>query len=159
MRKPKWTITKVRKAARKFKDKMTFKRENCAAYQAARRLGILDQLFKSSQSCTVADAFYIWKAGSKEWKGNPVIKIGITSSRLGFERIYDCAGRNKLKVADVWLFKTEHATKVERCFHDVLREVPDIGIVDGKTEFRACSEVDLSHIVSFAGILGERLHP
>jgi len=127
-----WTEEKIRTEAPKYDSKIAFQRGSGSAYKAARKRfpGLLDELFNNHYRYTDADVFYIWKV-----KGKPVVKIGITSKRVGIQRINICAINNKVEIEELHLFETEHSKTIEKLLHQSYRHIPK-GFSDGKTEFR-----------------------
>ena len=144
-----WDEPSLRTEAAKYDSKASFEREHSRAYNAARVRfpGLLDELFENQPRYTTADVFYIWQVDKCEWFGQPVFKFGITSLRLGMNRIKLCAKINRIKAVDIQLFKTDMAKMWEQLFHDVFTVVPDLGFVEGKTEFRACCPKTLQQMV------------
>lgn len=77
-----WTLEKLQAEAAKFTTRAEFQAKSSKAYQAARYQGVLDQVcehMKPSQK--TGDTIYIGQI-----RGTNRYKIGVTSSRLGFNR-------------------------------------------------------------------------
>lgn len=96
------------------------------------------------QSGSDADAVYIWLADRERFNGKPVYKVGVTSERLGEKRIHQVAARNNqeariVALASVGPFAREVETKLKKLGDD-----PQYLVKDGRTEFRAMSESELS---------------
>ena len=95
------------------------------------------------------DTLYIWEAVGEMWNDQPIFKIGVTSERLGDVRIHQ-VGRQlecEVKVHLLLLIFNEKATDLEARIHNMLPTVPNMGDIDGKTEFRACSYPEMEAIV------------
>ena len=146
-----WDEQSIRAEAAKYSSKKDFDRGNTGAYRAAHRLGIIDELFDNQPKYTDADVFYIWQVEGHEWFGKPVFKFGITSARIGMDRIKGCASSNRIRAVNVQLFKTDLtvAKGWEDIFHDAFPTVPDLGFGDGKTEFRACDPAAVQVLVDY----------
>lgn len=144
-----WNKDKIRNEAAKYPTKIAFRRGNHGAYSSAhgRFPGLLDELFKNQPKYTSGDVFYIWRVAGCEWMGQPVYKFGITSNRMGIERIKSCASRNRIKAVDIQLFSADAAKAWEQLFHSTFTVVPDLGFNDGKTEFRACCPKAVQQLV------------
>jgi hypothetical protein len=83
------------------------------------------------------------------WNDNPVFKIGVTSERLGEQRIHLVARDGNLTAKLLLLMKVhgESATSVENRIHNMLCVVPNMGDIDGRTEFRSCSYEKMQEII------------
>lgn len=148
-KKPVWTKLEIREAASKYDTKVAFQHGNTGAYLATIRRfpGLIDTLFDDHPKYTDGDAFYIWRVDGYEWLGHPVYKFGITSARLGLNRIHGCARLNRVKAVDIQLFQTDIAKEWEKLFLDMFTVIPDIGFENGKTELRACCPKAVQQLV------------
>jgi hypothetical protein len=94
------------------------------------------------------DAIYIWRAVGQSFNGHPVYKIGITSSRLGDQRIEQVAKATGFDAEIVVMVQVENARHVEEELHTLGHDPQYVGH-DGATEFRALSDDDLSLALDF----------
>ena len=95
------------------------------------------------------DTFYIWEVMDVLWEDLPIFKIGTTSKRLGSRRIKQVSTKANLipKTHLIIEVKDELATDLERRIHNLLPIIPNMGDIDGKTEFRACSHAKMEAII------------
>ena len=88
------------------------------------------------------DTIYIWKAKDCHHHGKQVYKIGITSARLGDERIKHVARKQGIEAEIITLtYVRGQATDIERRLHNLGEDPKYAG--HGGTEFRALSESEL----------------
>ena len=92
---------------------------------------------------------YIWEVIGELWNNLPIFKIGVTSERLGEKRIHNV--RNsigcKIRVRLLINVQGEPATHLENRIHNMLPIIPNMGDINGKTEFRSCSYSEMDAIV------------
>lgn len=146
-----WTDEKVRAAAAKHTTYADFHENNYAAYQAASIRGILHDLglvTRTGRYAGAADIVYVWRVVGKTFNGQPVYKIGITSSHLGDERIKRVAREAGFEF-EVLFFENVgegNAYRVERMLKRI-GEHPGYEGIDGATEFRALSNQQLEVVL------------
>jgi hypothetical protein len=88
------------------------------------------------------DTIYIWRVTGALHDGKPVYKIGITSARLGEERIKHVAKKHKVGYEIIIFAKTRvPAMRIEERIKRIGENPGYTG--DGATEFRAWSEMEL----------------
>lgn len=140
-----WTRERLATEAAKYSTKAEFARGSFSAYMATivRFPKWMDELFENQPRYTDANVLYVWRVKGVMFNEQPVFKIGVTSRRLGKQRIYECARKNKIEVENIQLFDTLRAGDLERQVHQLLSTVPDCGFTDGRSEFRSCSEEDM----------------
>ena len=95
------------------------------------------------------DLFYIWK--STKVNGDKYLcKIGVSSKRLGEDRINYVARENGLDVSEIVIkFSIHNAKSIERAVLDIGEPCLEL-TGNGKTEFRWMSESDLNRAVSIS---------
>lgn len=87
----KWTEAAIRAEAAKYQTKGEFEKFARGASERARLTGIIDKLGLLEYPPSDNDTIYIWRALGQYFNGDPVYKIGVTSSRLGHDRINQVA--------------------------------------------------------------------
>lgn len=87
----KWTEAAIRAEAAKYQTKGEFEKFARGASERARLTGIIDTLGLLEYPPSDNDTIYIWRALGQRFNGDPVYKIGVTSSRLGHDRIAQVA--------------------------------------------------------------------
>jgi hypothetical protein len=135
----KWTSCAIKDAASEFGSKSEFAQKAPGAYAAAIRLGLIDELFANKHAYTAADAVYVWAAGGLEYDGKRLVKVGVTSARLGAARIEQCARANGLRPEDVHIKIRSDAKHVEKSIlrMRLARPLPwGVQLTDGRSEFR-----------------------
>ena len=144
-----WTEAMIRTEAKNYATIAEFIRGSGSAYNAGRRLGIIDSLgFPEDRAPSDNNAIYIWRAVGQHYNGNPVYKIGVTSARLGINRILRCSRSNGFEFDLVCCERVQcKATELERKLL-MLGEDPCFLGFDGATEFRALSDSALYAAVS-----------
>lgn len=126
--------------ARKYKTKADWYRGSSSSYNAALKHGFMDMCswHMDDHATTDNDAIYVW-----EWvvdgEGTGVYKGGLTSWKLGDQRIKDCARDNGMDYRLVFLLRTgeQQARAIEQALLDSGHEVemPET-CIEGRTEFR-----------------------
>lgn len=93
------------------------------------------------------NVLYIWKVMDERWNDKSIYKIGATSERLGEQRIIKVS--NKINVEyDMCLYlKTEQALNIEKKLHNQFTDIPNMGEVDGRTEFRVVNEEEMNEVI------------
>ena len=91
------------------------------------------------------DVIYIWKAVGETYRGEQLYKVGVTSERLGSDRISQVANlHNMFPELIVSQVVSKRASKLEKKLL-MLGENPDFSPgLDGYSEFRAFTETELS---------------
>jgi hypothetical protein len=146
-----WTYEMLAAEAEKYETRKAFEKGNAGAYNTARKRGILDAICEHMVAGYTAgdnDAIYIWRAVGHRHNGKDVYKIGVTSTRLGDQRIQTVANVIDTE-ADIVILKAVEgrATDVERELHKVGDDPQYVGM-DGATEFRAMDEDELAQAVA-----------
>ena len=140
-----WTNEMLAEEALKYETRVDLRRGNLGAYAVALRRGILDDISQHmvDGSPSDNDAIYIWRAVGHRYGGEDVYKIGVTSARLGDQRIDQVARKAGIE-ADVVILKAVPG-KASDLEGELLRlgEDPQYVGMDGATEFRALSEEDV----------------
>jgi hypothetical protein len=107
------------------------------------RAYIKEALLEAKRRATDNNTIYIWKAVGIHYNGNQVYKVGITSMRLGNQRI-DLVARKAGMTCEIILCQKVFgkATQLEKKLL-CLGENPKFNKFDGSTEFRALDETQL----------------
>jgi len=128
----------------KYKSRYEFKKGNGRAYEAARRRDLLDLIdFPENNARSDNNAIYIWAALGQTYNREQVYKIGVTSARLGTQRIESVA--TSYDVEFEILVCTEvncKATDLEKQLL-VLGDNPGFTGFDGSTEMRSMNKSQL----------------
>jgi len=139
-----WTIELAKERAKAFNTRIEFKKKDPTAYDyTIRYSGCADDIMSHmvpASNCDY-DAIYIWKAIELD----DVYKIGVTSARLGSERIEHVSRKSGLEYEIIILAKvTVKASVLETIIlnHSVPYEFS--APFDGSTEFRTLSRDELS---------------
>ena len=132
-----------------YRSRRAFSLGKARAYYLARQRNLLGLIgFPENNAPSDNNAIYIWRAIGQHYNGNPVYKIGVTSSRLGVWRIVDVAGRAGFEFDLICCEAVQgKATDLERKLH-LLGEDPQLAGFNGATEFRALSDSALYAAVS-----------
>ena len=131
-----WTEESAREEAKKYKSKIDFQRRCASAYQVAIKLGIIDSLFENQPRYTQANVIYCWLVDGVLISDKQLIKVGITSKRLGNLRVKQCSSVNGFKIKHLEMFDCDTSKEVESKVLTYLKHKPTIDINDGKKEFR-----------------------
>ena len=139
-----WSYEIITEEAAKYSSRVEFQRGNSMAYRAAVKLGIIEEISQHMERpLSDKDAVYIWRAINERYNGNPVYKIGITSARLGKQRITEGAWSSGSKAELIVMAKMPgKAVEVEAELL-TLGDNPGYSGFCGSTEFRALSDNDL----------------
>ena len=134
---------------RKYASRGEFGRKNPSAYDTARRRNLLDLIdWLEENAPSDNDAIYIWRAVGQHYNGNPVYKIGVTSARLGTERIAFVANKSGFEFDLICCEPVAcKATDLEAKLL-IIGEDPGYTGFNGATEFRALSDSALYAAVS-----------
>ena len=141
-----WTEELLFAEAAKYTTRKAFEKGSRAAYSAAQKRGILDQVcadMESGYCSTDNDVVYIWRAVGETFEGLPVYKIGITSERLGQQRIKLVAAKAGFRSNLIrWTPLNGKATELEGMLLEMGKN-PGYEGIDGATEFRALTDLEL----------------
>ena len=136
----KWTEEAIRNEAAKYQTKGDFEKYARGASERARLTGIIDSLGLTEYPPSDNDTIYIWRAVGQWFNGEPVYKIGVTSSRLGCSRI------EQVSRAAGFEFETVCSTQVAGKASQVESKLLCLGVspgyqgFNGASEFRALSD-------------------
>lgn len=133
-----WCEKSVEKVAKGLPDRKTLRSKFPGAYGYAVRNNMLDSLFGptlNTPSCD-NDVVYLWRP--KGYKNT--YKVGVTSKRLGHERINYVSRKSSLEVDEVIFIETDDARSLEG---KILSENSEYGFFpsfSGSTEFRTIKD-------------------
>lgn len=139
-----WTKERIQLEALKYTHMKEMERENRAAYNAAKRMGITKEIGAHMmwQRRTDYDTLYILKT-NQMYKGMIVYKVGVTSWRLGLNRfnVLD----NLTGYSHQPVFHHRVSVKATIPEHDILKigESPEYDGFKGCTEYRAWGSEEL----------------
>ena len=141
-RQSKWTPESCLEIAKKYSFQKQWQQNHPASFYAAYRGGWLESctahMGDSPRAPSDNNCIYIWRSQIPS-----VYKIGVTSQRLGTERIDRCTKNSSMRCLEIVLLESvDNALSVERQLLDL--GAPFTGATgDGRTEFRVLSEFDL----------------
>lgn len=140
-----WNAETCISEAKKYSSRSDFSKGSSGAYDAALSIGILEDCCKHmTRPLTDADVVYMW--GEKRIN-DYICKIGITSSRLGYERIVSVSRKSSVSLDFCYMIKTNDARCIEKEILNSSLEF-DVGEdINGWTEFRVISSTDMNEIL------------
>ena len=141
-----WTEASIRDVAKDYKSKADLLLHKPNVVSAANRKfpNLLNSIYKTRSPASSNDVIYIWQALGEFFNGNPVFKIGVTSSRIGSRRLKECARASGFPLEVVCFVQVwGRASDVEKELL-MLGEDPKYLKFDGSTEFRALTDSALS---------------
>ena len=144
----KWTEAAIRAEAAKYTCKGDFETFSRGASERARKMGIIDDLGLASYPPSDNDAIYIWRAVGVFHNGLPVYKVGVTSWRLGNQRIEQVAKETGMQPDIIFVERTSCKASVveKKLLH--LGEPCGFTGFNGASEFRAMSPAALDAALS-----------
>ncbi len=134
------------KIAKKYKYRSEFERCNYNAYNVAQTRGILKEIcshMEYKSSVTDNDCIYIWKLVGEKWNDIQLYKIGITSHRLGDNRVKVIANGMSVDFEIIIMKKVTNAIEYERELLNI-GENPKLSGFEGATEIRALTDTELT---------------
>jgi len=109
----KWTARSIKKEAKKYRFRSDFSKKSSGAYSAACDLMILAEVCANMKSrVSDYDCIYVWTAEEKD--SLILIKVGVTSLRLGQTRIGFVEKKSGLSASNILLAGTDDALSIER---------------------------------------------
>ena len=151
-----WTLNACEQDALKYKTKADWGRGSKSAYIKAWKMGWLEDCCAHMERVSTHDndALYLWE-WVEDGKGVGIYKPGVTSWRLGDQRIREVATVNGLDYRLIALCETSEgdALMFEKALLDMGEKpaLPD-HITDGRTEFRIYSDEELEFIYQLMGV-------
>ena len=135
-----WTKEEVLKEAKKYKTKSSFSKGSSGAYDAALNYGLIKEACTHMDSLTSDfDCVYVWTA--EFLNSSRIVKVGVTSKRLGFTRIKFVERKSGFSAKDVVLVESNEALLIESKMKKIGKKY-DAGDFSGSTEFLEVSEDD-----------------
>lgn len=138
-----WTVDRLAEQAAQYPTKEDFRRGNLSAYSKASKLGLLDSFGFIDGATGDYDTVYIWKVVGHQHNGLGIYKIGVTSFRLGLDRIKRVSQLSKMRFEVVALERVgSSACSIEA---ELLRLgcSPGLSGFCGATEFRVLTQREL----------------
>ena len=128
----------------KYNSRYEFDKGSRGAYEVANKRGLLDLIdFTEGHGGTDNNAIYIWAAIGQTYNLDQVYKIGVTSARLGTERIKRCASAYGVEFEILTCTAVDcKATDLEKQLL-VLGDNPGFTGFDGATEMRSMNKSQL----------------
>ena len=145
-----WKKNKARCAeeALKYSNRAAFQRDSHSAYLAAFTQGWLDDICGHMERlASDFDAVYIWRHVGAKFRRRAVYKIGVTSARLGDQRITLNTGRNDMEAELVILSEVPKALELEKKLLGLGVDPGYPAEIEGFTEFRALTAKELDQAV------------
>ena len=145
------TIEEAYRISLEYSDFGTFCALDQSAYTKLKREGVLYDMCThlESKATSDKDVFYIWEMVGLSFYGKRVYKIGVTSSRLGDDRIKRVSKRANVTQGQIIKIHTKSAKEIEQIALKYGDEVP-LECFDGYTEVRALSSSDIKSIKTMA---------
>ncbi len=145
-----WTNEMLHKEALKYNTASDFIRGHKSAYQICQYRGILNEMcshMEISKTRSDYNCLYIWKMVDEKWNDIQLYKIGVTSVRLGKDRIKQGSTYCGFK-ADIVIMKAmDNALKIEK--HLLTFGInPHFTGFSGSTEVRALTEDELTEMLA-----------
>jgi hypothetical protein len=134
--------------AANFTGRREWKLSSGAAYKAATINGWLEQCCQHMGAAlggTDNDVVYIWRDS-----GSDLHKVGVTSARIGEDRIDICSGKHNMDPRIVFMLKVDDARAVESQLLELGTDPKLDSSIDGYTEFRKLTDAELGKAVSIA---------
>jgi hypothetical protein len=152
-----WTDEMLAAEAAKYFTRGEFAKGHNSAYQIANNRGLLDAVCAHMEDGSPSDndAIYIWRANGIQHHGRNVYKIGVTSARLGDQRIVKVAKSSGFSPKVLRLAKvTEKARFIESKLLE-MGQAPGFTGFDGCTEFRALTDDEVDFIVEMIDMFSD----
>ena len=145
----KWTLNACMEKAKEYSFQKQWQEGHPASFYAAYREGFLEQCTEhmglSPRSPSDYDCIYMWESTLPG-----VYKIGITSQRLGKDRILKCSYRSNMECKRiVFMQPADNALAIEKDLLG-LGEIFDGADGDGRTEFRVLSNEEAAFAEQYA---------
>jgi len=128
-----WNNERAIAEAKKYRQRSDFSKLSSGAYEHVLRNGIEQQAFAHMESLNSDyDSVYIW-VSDRIVNGKLLAKVGVTSERLGIERIKSVSRKSGICAVSIYMMETKKALDVER---EIKSKYPQAGI----TGFNGCTE-------------------
>ena len=142
-----WSLEECVADAKKYRTASEWK-NNSSGYASACYHGWLDacsEHMEIGHSVSANDVVYLWRDNV-----SGLHKVGITSDRIGENRISRVRSRNDMDASIVFMLKVPDARAVESQLLELGTDPELDSSIDGYTEFRVLSNDDLREAVSIA---------
>ena len=143
-----WTKEMLHNEALKYDDFGELRSKSKTAYNLIVRRGLVGEAcshMTKDRNQTDNDCLYVWQI-----EDTNIYKIGITSMKLGFERIQRVANKHNVKSVITALIKVDDAKKIEKELHEVYQATQDLIIEgDGFSEFKTLTRTELIEILDY----------
>ena len=143
-----WTLDRCMEDAKGYGSKRDWQSASGSAYLRAHRQGWLEQCCEHMGSAlggTDNNVVYIWRDA-----GTDLHKVGVTSDRVGEDRIDICRRHNDMDPRIVFMLKVDDARAVEAELLKLGTDPELDSSIDGYTEFRLLTNEELGKAVSTA---------
>lgn len=147
----KHTYKSLHKAALKYTTKKQFELNDKSAFNMAMRKGYLkDVCSHMTINLQPSDTFYIWKAVDEKYNDQPIYKIGVTRYEYGEHRLQAVANKHGFTKEVIIFQKLTNVFETEKSILNkyASQRVKTLGKIDGHSEFRYLSEIDLEDILN-----------
>lgn len=141
-----WNKRKVLECARRFETRSDFCVNESGAYEYAYNNGFIDEacahMERKKSEYNVA---YFWIAQQENQSENHLVKVGVTSKRLGLARIYQVARKHELSPEKIFIIESGDALSIESEMKKIGSAAGFSG-TDGSSEFYYMSDNELESI-------------
>lgn len=146
-----WTLERCKEEALKYNTRNEWRKKHNNSYSAASAKGLVDQCCSHMADGLGSDrdVVYVWQAEGQYYNGEKVYKIGITSARLGNQRVEQVAKTNDMQAKLIVLqYVGRYYTPTLEQHLLAFGEDPKLDATDGSTEFRALTDEQLQTIIA-----------
>lgn len=141
-----WNKRRVLECARRFETRSDFALFESGAYDHAHANGYIEEACSHMErKLSEYDVAYFWVSGGKKEDGSRLVKVGVTSKRLGLTRIYQVARKHFLTPLEIFTFESKEALSIEKEMKKFGDSAGFSG-VDGSSEFYYMSNEEIANI-------------
>lgn len=140
-----WNKERSISEAKKYTQRSEFSKLSNGAYEYVIRNSLEDQAFAHMDSLNSDyDSVYIWLS-DRSVDGKLIAKVGVTSARLGIERIKSVSKKSGIRAVSAYLMEAKNALDIER---EIKNKYPKAGLTgfNGCTEFISITEEELKEL-------------
>ncbi len=139
VKQPIWTYDKLQELVSSLSTIPELKETSLSAYQIILRNGLGDMIKHLERKGPISDydVFYRWEAVGEKWNDKNIVKGGITSKRIGINRIKTVAKKFGFKYKILEYTCCNNALELETEWKRKHTDIPKLEKLDGYSEFRA----------------------
>lgn len=139
-----WNAENVLECASRFETRADFARQESGAYDYAYANGILEEACSHmDRKLCEYDVAYFWISDEKKEDGSKLVKVGVTSKRLGLTRVYQVAKKHRLSPIEIFTFESTSSLSIEKKMKTIGVSAGFSG-VDGSSEFYYMSDEEIT---------------